>query len=322
MNHSQRYSQTMKQNLVPTVIVNKNGVITTVHKKPAQATTTSAKLPTPSAPVTASNALTREQRHELITEIQERIRDIYTKIQPFDPGMHESKAVRDIMLNSTDNAIKAMHEYVMIPMEDTIQPYKGTTEEYKRRDFLSLDQRKTNQHRVHEYLAFRGSLEQTLNWKTHYAANHAFALIDSLHEYPQLPVMDDYAEADEDTQRQAAALLSISDHLFAEYFKRLHHWEKITVFPNYTNADWQTITPVHRPTPTELGIPMEIDQPHWDIEQKTILLLGDDLINLVLTHTESASDIAQHIIDRNNADPDHLREVFDNEASALRSGII
>lgn len=315
----------MKQNLIPTVIVNKNGVTTTVHKKPAQATTTSAKLPTPSTPVTASKTLTREQRHELITEIQEGIRDIYTKTQHFDPGMHEGKAVREIMLSSTDNAINTMHEYVMIPMDHTIQPSQGTTEEYKRRVFLgviSLHQRKTNQHRVHEYLTFRDSLEQTLNWKHDYAIDHALALVNSLHDYPQLPVIDDYAEADEVTQHKAAALLTISDKLFTEYFKRLDHWEKTTTFPDYSNADWQTITPIPRPTPTELGIPMEIDQPHWDAEQKAIRLLGDDLIHLVLQHPENADSIAQHIIDRKTADPHHLREVFDNEAPALRGGII
>lgn len=33
----------------------------------------------------------------------------------------------------------------------------------------------------------------------------------------------------------------------------------------------------------------------------------DDLINLVMKHPENADAIAQHIIDRNNADPHHLR---------------
>jgi hypothetical protein len=315
----------MKQNLVPTRIVNKNGVTTTVHKKPAQATTTSAKLPTPSAPAPVSNALTQDQRNELITEIQEGVQDLYMKTQLFDPGMHEGKAVRRLMLNSTDKAINMMHEYVMTPMDYETQPHQGTNEEYKRRAFLGMISEYKTQatpHNVHEYLTFKGSLEQTLNSNPDYAFNHAVALINSLHSYPQLPVMDDYAEADEDTQRKAAALFAISDKLFTEYFKRLNHWEKTTIFPDYSNADWREVTPIPRPTPTELGIPMEIDQPHWDTKQKTIRLLGEDLINLVMKRPENADAIAQHIIDRNNADTDHLREVFDNEAPALRSGII
>ena len=64
---SQRYSQTMNPNLVPTLIVNKNGVTTTVHKKPLNTSAASTNLPAPAAP--ATDYLKERRINSLVTKL-------------------------------------------------------------------------------------------------------------------------------------------------------------------------------------------------------------------------------------------------------------
>lgn len=315
----------MNRNLVPTRIVNKNGVSTTVHRKPANTTTTKTKLPTPAAPATPSKGLTQEQRNQLITEIQARIVELYTPTQMFRPGESESEMVRRCMLDSTDNAITAMHEYVMIEMKQQITQYHGQPNpEHERRVFLGWIGDYTNRttpHNVHEYITYRDSIARTFidslrPARPAFYSENPLMLLDSLHGYTQLPAMDDYAEADEETRTQVAALLTVTDKLYIEYFERLHE--------KYRNAAPVTYTldnpPPPLPTPMELGLPLDMER-QYTHDTQSVRLHGDSLTSLVMKHPAHANDIADHIIQR-GTDTSHLWEVFDTPAPSLQSGIL
>ena len=318
----------MKQNLIPTVIVNKNGVTTTVHKRPATTPTAKSKLPTPPAPVpSASKKLTQEQRNQLIAAIQARIVEIYTPTQMYNPGKSESTMVRRFMLDSTDNAITAMHEYVMLEMKKQITQYQGQANpEYERRVFLGWIGDYTNRttpHNVHEYITYRDSIARTFTdslrpARPAFYSENPLMLLDSLHGYTQLPAIENYAEADEETRTQIAALLTVTDKLYIEYFERLH--EKYKNLPQVSYSVDNPPPPL--PTPMELGIPLERElDTKYQNTVTGIRLLGDALINLVTKHPDRANDIADRILQRGN-DTTHLWEVFDTPAPSLQSGIL
>lgn len=314
----------MRPNLVPTVIVNKNGVTTTVHKKPVNAPSKNKALPTPAAPAPPTSKLTPAQRNELITAIQERIVDIYTPTEMYNPGKSESTMVRRFMLDSTDNAITAMHEYVMLEMKKTITQYQGQANpEYERRVFLGRIADYTNRttpHNVHEYITYRDSIARTFTdslrpARPAFYSENPLVLLDSLHGYTQLPTMDNYAEADQETRTQIAALLTVTDKLYIEYFQRLHEKYKNVAPVSYSMDN----PPPPLPTPIDLGIPLDIEGTH---DNQSVRLLGDGLINLVLKHPHRADDIAEHITQPNTTDTNHLWEVFDTPAPSLQSGIL
>ena len=315
----------MNPNLIPTVIVNKNGVTTTVHKKPPTAPSAKTKLPTPAAPATPAQKLTPEQRNKLISEIQTRITELYTPTEKYRPGESESEMVRRFMLKSTDNAITAMHEYVMGDLKQQITQYQGQPNpEYERRVFLGWIGDHTNRttpHNVHEYITYRDSISLTLidslkPARPAFYSENPLLLLDSLHGYTQLPTMDNYAEADPETQTQIAALLTVTDKLYIEYFERLHERYKKLPQVTYTLDN----PPPPLPTPMELGVPLSTEGKYIS-DTKSVRLLGDSLINLVTKHPDRANDIAEHILTR-GADTNHLWEVFDTPAPSLQSGIL
>lgn len=133
---------------------------------------------------------------------------------------------------------------------------------------------------VDEYVTFSHYVSRTTTM------NMARKMINSLHSYPQLPVMDNYAEASEQVQTQISALLHVADRLFQAFSTRLDN--------NY---------------------PLILDK-------GKVMLEGDSLIRLVITHPDKADLIATTIISRNIKDATLLRDVITSDAPSISEGTL
>lgn len=169
----------MNQNLVPTPIVNKNGVPTTVHKKaPQLATNSAAAVPAPSLkqkPRTPTTTMTPEQRAQSI----ELFVMLSNQGMPLERPSADNKLREGLNKYSDELLVKLLTH---AQKDDTsngafLLAVEGKTEEY-----------------MHTYLALHGD-KYDLIFET--GRGYSFNLpeaVDSLAEYTQLPYehSDDY----------------------------------------------------------------------------------------------------------------------------------
>jgi hypothetical protein len=279
----------MNPNLIPTVIVNKNGVTTTVHKKPLDPSTTGTGLP--AAHLSPTTGLTEAQRSNMISQMHSRLETIE----------HHKDAIRDLLLTYPDNAVTAMHDYIMTDAPDNREQRHRTA--FLR--ILSDPRHHDTGSTIHEYLTFRAALQPTAS-----NINDGLALIRALHGYQQLPVMDSYGDADQETQEQITALLTVTQPLYKRY--REHQSYILSVATTSGTHSWDQ--PPVMPDPLEVGLPLEV--------KDDIRLIGDDLINLIIERPENADAISRTIIKDGISDGALLREKLDSKTPALRDGIL
>lgn len=285
----------MKTNLVPTVIVNKNGVTTTVHKTPLTASP-AGRLPAPVVIIPAATNLTEAQRSDMISQTHERAGILHEGFS-YTIGKSYKDIIRDQLLTYSDNALTAMHDYLMLDLSHDREAYNN------RFGFLtiltSIMYRDTD-NTIHEYLTFKKALPLTTG-----DPEYGTKIIRGLHSYKQLPVMDNYADSDQDTKRRIAALLSVTEALFTQHKE---HQRQVIVAANGSNY------PLVIPTPLEFGLPLE--------EKPEVRLIGDSLIELIIDQPEKADAISRHIIEEGINDGVLLREIFDSSTPSLRDGLI
>lgn len=291
----------MNPNLVPTVVVNKNGVTTTVHKKPVSPFITSNTLPAPAVTALPTRTLTDKQRSDMISKLHRRLwvihggRDVGT-------GKYYADIIRDQLLTYSDNALATMHEYLLSDVENNVK------EERHRSAFLKVlcDPRyKDTGHTVHEYLTFKPVLQKNTS-----SIIDGLSLIRVLHDYSQLPVMDSYGDADQDTQEKIAALLTVTQDLYIKY--KEHQFSILSAATISGNHSWDE--PPAIPAPLELGIPIYTEM--------NISLIGDDLINLIMEQPKNAEAISKVIVQDGINDPALIREIFDSNTPSLRDGLL
>lgn len=286
----------MNPNLVPTLIVNKNGVTTTVHKKPTGSANTSAVLPLPVAPALHTSSLTDTQRSELISQIHDCAGILHEGFS-YAIGKPYKDIIRDLMFTYPDNAVTAVHDYLMLDLSHDREEYNNR---FGFLIMLTMLMHRETGNTVHEYLTFKTALPLTAG-----EPEYGTEIIRGLHSYNQLPVMDNYADSDQDTKRRIAALLSVTETLFAQY--KEHH-RQVIVAANGKNY------PLVIPTPLEFGLPLE--------EKPEVRLIGDSLIELIIEQPENADAISRHIIEEGINDGVLLREIFDSSTPSLRDGLI
>jgi hypothetical protein len=286
----------MNPNLVPTRIVNKNGVTTTVHKKPLGPSSTSNALPAPAVTALPTRALTEAQRSDMISKTHRRLWVIHGG-RNVGTGMYHADAIRELMLTYPDNAVASMHNYIMTDFTG------NRIETRNRTDFLNAVMHyATTGNAANEYLTFR----EHLTTSNHIGIKDNMAILRALHDYQQLPVMADYSEADQDTQEKITALLTVTQGLYNRY--KEHQREAL----GSSKAGWGE--PITVPDPLEFGLPLDTS--------KFVRLIGDDLINLITEQPENADEITRRILKDGINDSALLREIFESPAPALRDGLI
>jgi hypothetical protein len=285
----------MNPNLVPTVIVNKNGVTTTVHKKPQSASVSSSAIPAPSSTLTDT---VTTHRDEIITQIREWLEiESYRRSPEIQSRLPD--AISELLLTYSDNAVTAMHEYLTTDLNDS--------DAERNRELLlqllgSSRRNVASPSTVHEYLNFLPALQHN---------NHnpelAMAIISALHTYKQLPVMENYAEADETTKQQVSALINVTSDLIIKFDKR----EIMMVSAAWTSGSF---APPRHYDPMGFDLPLENgDEPR---------LLGDDLISIIIEKPEEAEEITRIIIKDRITDGELIRDRITSKAPSLREGII
>lgn len=292
----------MNPNLVPTVIVNKNGVTTTVHKKPVGASTTNNALPIPAVTATPTVNLTDAERSDMISKMHSRLWVIYGG-RDIDSGREHSDIIRDQLLTYSDNALTAMNEFLLADMEHSI---KGNRHRLAFLKVLSDPRYKDTGHTVHEYLTFQTILQRKTS-----SIIDGLAITRKLHSYQQLPVMDSYGDADQETQEKLITLITVTQALNDRY--KEHQFEILNAATISGTHSWDESPAI--PAPLELGLPLEITE-------NGIRLAGDDLVDLILEQPENADLISKTIVQDGINDPTLLREIFDSNTPSLRDGLL
>lgn len=237
------------------------------------------------------------ERYELIARTVEKLGALFAA-ENYSTRKKHYDGIRDLMIAYSDSAATALHEYIMADLSEEPDAYVA------RNLFLSTIIKPSHEETsatVHEYLNFKEALSFTLN-----APDEAMATVRALHSYPQLPNMENYAEADEDTKAKVLALLTVTNSLYAKH--QQHEFGLlVSAASSWTKAP--TI-----PTPMELGLPLEI--------KPEIRLIGEDLINLIIDQPEDAEAIARRITGEGVNDSKLLRDIFTSDIPSLRDGLI
>lgn len=133
---------------------------------------------------------------------------------------------------------------------------------------------------VHEHFVFRPHLNPDTGFGT------MRSLLGALHHYPQLPNMENYAEAPAEDQAKVIALLKVTEAMEE-----------------------------HPLTDRSFEVPLT------DVRGMT-MLSGEDLIELVLNRPADADRIGRIIVDRKTTDTALITSILDSAAPSLSHGII
>jgi hypothetical protein len=245
--------------------------------------------------------LTEAQRDELIDQIRLRAGDLH-KGTSLSGGNTFQNIIRDLMLTCPDQTVIAIHEYFMFEESDDPREYREQCRERGELiGTLTGPRYKENGNTLHEYIIFKESIAGSIG------SLYGLAIVSLLHKYEQLPAMDSYSNANEETKVKIAALIKVTSSLFGLYKEHERAYLGSPAFKHQGNSIV--------PTPKEYGLPLDYD---WT----GIRLHGDDLINLILEQHENADEIASIMTKDGITDPDLLREIFSSKTPALRHGLI
>jgi hypothetical protein len=284
----------MNQKLIPTRIVNKNGVTTTVHKKAQSTSASGSTLPAPSAVFTDTATANRD---ELLTQIREWIEIPSSRRTP-ELQQRLPDAISKLLPTYSDNAVTALHEYIMADLTDA-------EEQHKRERLLQLmgsERRAATPVIVHEYLTFLPAIQ-----RNNHDPELGMAMISAIHGYKQLPAMENYAEADETTKQQVSALINVTSDLASKYQNR-----EIMMMSESWNKSGHRGPQSY--DPMELGLPLD--------NGDDLRLIGDDLIGIIIERPEEAKEITRIIIKDRITDGELIRDRITSATPSLREGII
>jgi hypothetical protein len=273
---------TMNQPLVPTRIVNKNGVLTTVHKKPAGAPLTAGTIPAPAA-VPSGTKLTAKERRDIKVML---IDEVSNACEEWNSNWSYENL--EASLNSYNDAtIAAIRDYL-----PTIPPSFAGDED--RGGFLFTLVKNTTVRvsgsTVHEYIVYKSCFPQGAT------ASSIMSYVRALHSYPQLPVMDSYAEADEATTAKVTALLRVTNDL------NMRSLQDIFLKGGEDQPEGSSPLPVtYAPEPK---------------------ITDDSIVDLIVERPDLADEIADLIITKKVRDGALIREMIESKTQSIRDGLL
>lgn len=239
--------------------------------------------------------LSPDERIDMIDMIHRKLERVYNMLNR-KRNMRTHDIIRDLLLTCPDGAVIGMRDCIMAEVPDR----DSSNERNAFLELLTRDSTITGT-AVHEYLTFRPIITSMTR------PEDIMDAIRVLHSYHQLPAMDDYADADEDTKRKITGLLTATDKLNTRYWA--HMRERLrTIFSTSKSGPYDKPAD---PTPLELGLPLE----HPDLR-----LAGDDLVSLVIDYPEKADDITAIILKDGITDGKLLRTIIESGTQSLREG--
>lgn len=292
-------------NLVPTPVVNRNGILTTVYKKLFKNRSTPA-MPVPAITTATKPVLTKDQRDVVLAKLKDYV-DTFQGTNNFSLKSIDRELIFRVLTQYPDHALVSLHEHFM----RDINPTDNFDEHIENQGVMSLlSSHKADEaaDAICEYLSIRTAIQVPA-----YKFNDTFSIVRALHDYPQLPTMESYADADEQTQTRLIALLRVKQQLLAAYQKR-----RLEAKVNHPNAQNYRPSPIY---PLEAGIPLDIEFNLSVLTHRT-RLTGDDLIKLVFEHPEHADQIAHHIVEERITDPMLLKEIVTSNNPVLSDGLL
>jgi hypothetical protein len=268
-------------NLVPTPIVNKNGVRTTVHKKVAPASPATAALPAPA--VTMDSAmLSFKDRREIITMVNDKVKESQS-VNGWDSKKWSYGDLGATLRSCSDTAIIAIRDLLLIDPQ-------GFLQREERDDFLfALAQKdeKVSGTTIHEYIVYREHLKGT-------SMSTKIDLIKGLHTYTQLPAMENYADADQETKANIITLLSVAKKLYSRDLMK-------NLYSAHLNS-------------TESTTSVSSDG--------QIRLTNDNLVALLIERPEAADEIIALIVDKRINDGELIRNMIESDTPSIRDGLL
>jgi hypothetical protein len=269
-------------NLVPTPIVNKNGVRTTVHKKTNPASTATAILPAPGI-TTDSAVLSPKGRIEIIKTINSTVKE-YQSLNGWNPKKWSYGDLGTTLHSCSDTAIIAIRDLLLTDP-------KGFLQREERDDFLfALAQKdeKVSGTTVHEYVTYREHLKScTMPTK--------IKLIKGLHSYTQLPAMENYSDAAPETKTSIIALLSVAKNLYrSDLIKDL-------------------LSPATNSTVSKAPVSSN-DGP--------LRLTDNNLVALLIERPEAADEITIIITEKGISDGELIRDMIESDTPSIRDGLL
>jgi hypothetical protein len=251
----------MKRNseLLPTLIVDVNGKTTTVHKKPAASRSTST-LPAPSS---------LAARQNLIASVTNFLEDALP--------ISEDNAQYQQMLTYARNTI---HSYSNGLLEKIIA--SSSHDERSRKAIARMIRMRTKPDVIEECIAFFPQIPM------HPSTSEA--AIRALRFYPQLTACDNFAKADEQTQKQCVALVTVTSIM---------------------DTDFEIIHP---------------DALEWheysDDANMYPVIKDQRIVNLLMERPEAAQRIADFIKERHTSDFDLIEAMLQGAHSAFDEGAL
>lgn len=277
----------MKNNLVPTQIVNKNGVRTTVYKRDATALPKSSSLPAPDLRSTSSRTekLSSIERTKMTDEItMSFVRNMYTTSDIdliIDRNNPLAMEFRETLATYNDETIAKLHTNVQT--------------EPRSNKAIVLASQKASEERMMNYLVIYEN-DQKYERLFKSGRGHSFSIFDavnSLSTYPQLQY-----ENTEHYYQQITALTGVVTAIQSEVPNE-SHWD------DHSNGRLITYTP----------------NPEYG-RQQDARLTSDDLIDLILEQPDRWEQIADIAASRRTDDVDLIRSVLNSDTSAVSGGML
>ena len=188
----------MTSNLVPKVITDKNGVITTRWVAPDEAQS-SAKRPLPSPMATVSAISSKPSRTDLLTGIYGALSDNR------DDDVFDVDEITGTVKHLEDKTLEVISDYLF-----SEGSYVDPERVYKVTEALTVGYE--NERQIREVTVFSDSFGED---------THPLFIdnaIELLHRCVDLPHMDDYSQADEDIKQQARRILKTAENLYEDSF--------------------------------------------------------------------------------------------------------
>lgn len=283
----------MKNPLVPTQIINKNGVSTTVHKRAASSRDMSSSLPAPVSQTPQSEALSTGARMSMVDYLTGRFLRLHNMEQRYyhtgtappvevtDLHGEEARAFRKQLATYSAELVEKM----FTAARDIDHPASGAfsyvregkSEGYLRTYFVFNEPQHDKVFKFDPRSRLRISIPDA---------------IDSLSAYPHLQYEDAPAY-----YQKAVAICGVVAAIQSDVPNEKHG--------NVQEARFITYTP--RPE-----------------EQDTYLarITNDDLVDLILEHPDKWEDIAEVITTRQTDDAEFIRTIIFTGAYAMREGML
>jgi len=282
--YSRCYSQSMETNLVPTRVVNKNGISTTVYRSKATATSKTASLPAPELSTSLGiGSLSVEERATMVDELCAMFESAHLKYKPLSIGINPDD------LLAFRNSLAAYRDEVIGKLHANAQHQTGDN-----KAFLHVNKGASEEDLMNHLVLSEGDLAHERLFKL--GAGYNFNLPDavrSLHTYPQLSY-----ECTEDHFQKVIALTGVVTAIqFGLPDER--HWE------SHDNGRLITYTP----------------SPRYGNEQLA-RIASDNLIDLILERADRWEQIADIVVARATDDTTIIRSVMDHETTAISDGML